>query len=434
MIRSNMERVKQLVKKTIPTGMAKPIANRFHLAEAVFANLRYGFPTRGMKVVMITGTNGKTTTAAFLGSILRQAGRKVGVLTTAYFEVNGQRYDNDQNFTVLHPVQLQAKIAEMKKHGVDTLVLEVTSHALEQHRVWGVPCEMAIMTNLTQDHLDYHGTMEKYAAAKAKLFKTKPRFIVLNHDDEWFDYYDQFPPGEQSITYGTHPDADARLKNAQLHRQGSLVEVEIDNQTNVELVLHMPGKFNVYNALAAAAAAYIMRVDTEAIEAGVEAMEGVAGRQQRIDGGQNFEVLVDYAHTPDALEQILTSVNQMNKHRGRSILVFGACGDRDQSKRPLMGEIAGQGADKIIVTDEESYNEDPEAIRKMILEGIKRASAEAKTEEIADRRDAIAKALAIARRNDTVIITGMGHEQFRIVAGEKLPWNDAEVVRELLKK
>lgn len=427
-----MDTLKQVAKRAIPAGMVRGVANNFHFAEAAWANLRYGFPAKHMRVIMITGTNGKTTTAAYIAGILKAAGKKVGVLTTAYFEVNEQRFDNDQNFTVLHPGLLQSKLAEMKKHDVDTLVLEVTSHAIDQHRIWGVPCEVAVMTNLTQDHLDYHGSMEAYAAVKARLFKAKPRFIVLNHDDQWFDYFDQFPPGEQSITYGVHPDADCQLKGAKMHREGSLAQVEIDHQTKLEMVLHMPGKFNVYNAMAAAAAAYVLHVPTEAIAEGIDAVEGIPGRQQRIDEGQNFEVLVDYAHTPDALEQLLGSIQQMSKKRGRVILVFGACGDRDRGKRPAMGEIAAAYADRIFVTDEESYNENPAEIRRMIMDGIKKAKAEAKTEEIADRREAIEKALQVARRADTVIITGMGHEQFRVVEGERLPWNDAAVVRELL--
>ncbi len=394
------------------------------------ANIRYGFPAKGMKVIMITGTNGKTTTATFIANILKAQGLKVGALTTAFFEVNGQRFANDQNMTALPVKKIQQKLAEMKKHGVEILVLEVTSHALEQHRVWGIPCEVAVMTNLTQDHLDYHGTMEKYAAAKAKLFQQKPRFVVLNHDDEWFDYFDQFPPGEQSITYGTHVDADCRLVSAQMHREGSKVELEIDHQTNLSLVIHLSGKFNVYNAMAAAATGYVLHIHTDAIEEGIEAIEEIPGRQEKVDEGQAFEVMIDYAHTPDALDQLLDSVKNLGKRR--VILVFGATGDRDKGKRPILGEVAAKYADRIIVTDEESYDENPDMIRSMIMDGIKKAGAEASTEEIADRRQAIEKALSIARRGDTVLITGMGHEQYRIINGERLPWSDVEVTREIL--
>lgn len=425
-----MDKAKQAVKQVLPGGARHTVANWYHLGEAVAANVRHQFPAKGMKVIMITGTNGKTTTAAMLASILRTAKLRVGVISTAFFEVNGKRFVNDQNATNLHPRLLQQKLAEMKKHGVEYLILETTSHALVQHRVWGVPCDVAVMTNLTQDHLDYHGTMEKYAAAKARLFKRRPRFIVLNHDDEWFDYFDQFPPGEQTITYGTHIDADTRLVGAKMHRAGSLAQVEIDHQAKLELVVRMPGKFNVYNAMAAASAAYVLHVKTEAIEAGIEAVDGVAGRQERIEAGQPFEVIVDYAHTPDAFEQLLGSLRQLSKKRIH--LVFGATGDRDRGKRPIMGQIAAQYADKLYVTDEENYTEEAAGIRRMILDGIRKAGAEAKVTEIADRREAIATALATARRGDVVLITGMGHEQYRIIDGQKQAWNDGAVVRELL--
>lgn len=428
-----MEGVKRAVKKLLPDGARRKVANLYHLFEAIAANIRYGFPARGMKVVMVTGTNGKTTTATFVASVLKAQGMKVGVMTTAYFEINNQRFDRYQNETVLPAKKLQQKLLEMKKHGVEVVVLEVTSHGLEQHRVWGVPCEVAVMTNLTQDHLDYHGTMERYAAAKAKLFAARPRFVVLNHDDDWFDYFDQFPPGEQSMTYGTHVDADCRLMSANLHREGSKVEVEIDHQTRLSLVIHLPGKFNVYNAMAAAATGYVLHVHTSAIEEGIEAVKTIAGRQQRIDEGQAFDVLVDYAHSPDALEQLLGSIKQLSKHR--LIAVFGSAGGRDKEKRPLMGEVAARYADRIIITDDETYgkDEDPATIRRMILSGIKKAGADAKTEEIADRRAAIEKALSIARRGDTVVLAGMGHEQFRVINGERTAWSDADVARELLR-
>ncbi|MBL8160152.1 UDP-N-acetylmuramoyl-L-alanyl-D-glutamate--2,6-diaminopimelate ligase [Candidatus Saccharibacteria bacterium] len=427
-----MEKAKRVAKKVLPGSAKQRVGNLYHLGVAVAANVRYGQPSKGMKVVMITGTNGKTTTAAMLASILRAAGLKVGVISTAFFEINGKQFINDQNATAIHPMLLQQKLAEMKKHGIDVLILEVTSHALMQYRVWGIPCEVAIMTNLTQDHLDYHGSMEKYAAAKAKLFKRKPRFIVLNHDDEWFDYYDQFPPGEQTITYGTHPDADARLVGARMHRQGSRASVEIDHTNKLDLVLHMPGKFNVYNALAAASAAYVLHVKTKDIEAGIEAIEGVPGRQQKVEAGQPFEVIIDYAHTPDAFTQLLGSLRQLNKKKIH--LVFGATGDRDKTKRAIMGGIAAEYADRLYLTDEENYTEDAATIRTMVMEGISKAGAEERTQEIPDRREAIAAALATARRGDMVVITGMGHEQFRIINGEKVPWNDADVVRELLEK
>jgi UDP-N-acetylmuramoyl-L-alanyl-D-glutamate--2,6-diaminopimelate ligase len=427
-----MQGLKNIIKKVIPRSLFSKLVNPYHWLESFVANVRYGFPARDMYVVMITGTNGKTTTASYLGSILNAAGHNVGVCSTAYFEINGKRIPNDLNFTVTNPFKLQAMLAQMKKADVDHLVLEVTSHALSQHRVWGVPCDVAVMTNLTQDHLDYHGTMENYAAAKGKMFARNPKFIVLNRDDAWFDFFNQYQAGEQKITYGADEAAEARISYVKLHKQGSDVRLKIDHTTDLQFTTKLPGKFNVYNATAAAAAAYVMRVDTDKIVKGIESLESVPGRLERIDAGQPYDVIVDYAHTPDALENLLETLKHLTKNR--LILVFGATGDRDKAKRPIMGEIAAKLTDRIFLTDEESYTEDPATIRNMLMEGIVSGGGGSKTEEIADRKEAIAKALATARRGDTVVVTGMGHEQYRIINGRREPWHEPTVIRELLEK
>lgn len=423
--------IKEVVKRFMPKAVIQPFLNPYHLLEAVVANVRYGFPSRKMQVIMVTGTNGKTTTAALLASILKNAGHTVGLCSTAYFEVAGERIANDLNFTVTNPFKLQALIAEMRKSKVDHLVLEVTSHSLIQHRVWGIPCDVAVMTNLTQDHLDYHGTMEAYAKAKGRLFARQPRLIVLNRDDEWFDFFNKYTAGEQKMTYGTHEQAECRIVGAKLHPRGSDVRLKIDLQTEMNFKLQLPGKFNVYNATAAAAAAYLMHVDIDKIEQGLEQLDGMPGRLEYVGVDKPFEVVVDYAHTPDAFKNVLETIRHLTKNR--IILVFGATGDRDKTKRPIMGKIATELADRIIVTDEETYTEDPAAIRKMVMQGITEAGGEAKTEEIPDRRKAIEKALGLARRGDTVLLTGMGHEQYRVLDGKRIAWNEVAIVKELLE-
>lgn len=424
--------LKAVIKQVLPRDIFKALINPYHWVESFAANVRYGFPSKGMHVVMITGTNGKTTTASYLGNILNAAGYNVGVCSTAYFEINGKRIPNDLNFTVTNPFKLQATLAQMKAAGVDHLVLEVTSHALTQHRVWGVPCDVAVMTNLTQDHLDYHGTMENYAAAKGKLFSQKPKFIVLNRDDAWFEFFNQYEAGEQKITYGADEAAEARITNVKLHKQGSDVRLKVDHTNDIRFTTHLPGKFNVYNATAAASAAYVMHVDVKHIEKGIESLQSVPGRLERIDTGQPYDVIVDYAHTPDAFENLLETLKNLT--RNRLIIVFGATGDRDKSKRPMMGEIAAKMTDRIFLTDEESYTEDPAQIRHMVMEGIVRGGGGSKVEEIADRKEAIEKALGIARRGDTVVVTGMGHEQYRIIDGKREPWHEPTIIRELLEK
>jgi UDP-N-acetylmuramoyl-L-alanyl-D-glutamate--2,6-diaminopimelate ligase len=427
-----MSTLKKTIKKLLPRSIRNRVTNTYHLFEAIVANIRYRFPSRKMKVVMVTGTNGKTTTVAYIGKILEAAGYKVGVVSTAFYQIGDEFIPNEDNMTVVNTFKLQAMINRMRRAGCDHLVLEVTSHSLVQHRVWGIPCEVAVMTNLTQDHLDYHGTMENYAAAKAKLFVRQPRFIVLNRDDEWFNYFDEYRAKEVKINYGSSEQAECQIAKVELHKEGSDVHYVIDHTVKLAVHTELAGKFNVYNATAAVAACYLLRVDLKDIQKGVKALKSVPGRLQKVSIGQPFDVIVDYAHTPDALQNVLETVKALTKNR--VILVFGATGDRDKTKRPIMGGIAVKLADRIILTDEESYSENPDVIRDDIRRGVESAGGGAKTAEIADRKDAIGKALSIARRGDAVLITGMGHEQFRIIGDKRVPWNDATVARSLLKK
>ncbi|HMS92785.1 MAG TPA: UDP-N-acetylmuramoyl-L-alanyl-D-glutamate--2,6-diaminopimelate ligase [Candidatus Saccharibacteria bacterium] len=418
------------VRGTLPEGTVHKVEEAYRRTRVKVVSARYGNPAKDLRVIAVTGTNGKTTTVNYINEILKEAGLTTAMFSTALIEVAGEQKLNDLNMSVGSVAQMQRFFRDAKKAKVDYVVLEITSHALHQHKLATVPIAVAIMTNLTQDHLDYHKTMDAYAAAKSKLFAGEPRFIVLNRDDEWFDYFDKFPAGSQKITYGTHDEAEARIDRVKLYRKGSEARVVIDHQTKLELATALPGKFNVYNMTAAAATAYILGIKRSDIVEGVANLEGVPGRFERVVEGKDFDVIVDYAHTPDALEKLLEAAKSTTKNR--VILVFGACGDRDKIKRPIMGEIAAHMADRIILTDEESYNEDPEIIRRMVYEGIEQGNGTGKTTEIADRREAIKKALDIATKGDTILITGMGHEVFRIVNGERIPWNDGDVVRELL--
>lgn len=378
---------------------------------------------------MITGTNGKTTTAHLLFSILRTAGYGVGLSSTAEFRINEQVEANTTNMTVVDPVQLRRQLAQFKAHAVDFVILEATSQALDQHRLWGIPCEVAIMTNLTQDHLDYHKTMENYAAAKAKLWDLEPRISVLNSDDSWFDYFRKVATGKV-LTYG-EKKADIRFVDYKPQPTTARFTLKLPDES-VVVRTHLVGEYNAYNATAAATAAFALGISDEHIEEGIEALEGVSGRLQEVPVGKPYRVIVDYAHTPDGLEQLLKASHTMSK--GKTWLVFGACGDRDKTKRPIMGEIAGKLADRIVVTDEESYSEDPAQIRKAIIQGVAKVKKATETMvEIGDRKEAIAYALKHAQKGDLILITGLGHEQFRVEQGKRIPWNDTEVVQKLLK-
>ena len=421
-------------RKVLPKSALIELERTYRKSRAKVVAARYGNPARDLRVIAVTGTNGKTTTVNFLNEILKEAGYKTAMFSTANIEIAGVQTVNDTNSTTATVSKLQKFFYDAKKADVEFALIEATSHALDQYKFAGIPIEMAIMTNLTQDHLDYHKTMENYAAAKAKLFEMQPRFIVLNTDDKYFDYFNKFEASEQKITYGESDLAEVKIKSFKLYKKGSEAKLRIDNNVALEIATNLPGEFNVYNMTAAAAGAYLLGISLQDIQEGIANLEGISGRFQYATSDLPFEVVVDYAHTPDALEKLLQTSKKITKNR--TILVFGACGDRDREKRPIMGKIAQDLADRIIVTDEENYTEDAKQIREEVIAGFSKKNGKlpANIQEIPDRKEAIRKALQIAGKGDTVLITGLGHEVYRIIDGEKTPWNDTEIVREISKE
>lgn len=422
--------IKKIIRKTVSGSALRTIEGGYRTIRAQYANARYGWPARGMQVIMITGTNGKTTTAHYLFSILRTAGYNVGLSSTAEFRMNERVEPNDTNMTVVDPIKLRRQLADFKTHQADFVILEATSQALDQHRLNGIPCKIAIMTNLTQDHLDYHKTMEAYAAAKAKLWKLTPEFSILNADDSWYPYFKERATGT-IVTYG-QKRADVRYDSYTALPGGARFALKAARQ-KATVMTHLAGLYNAANATAAAAAALQLGVSMKDVQMGIASLEGIPGRLQEVLSSKPYRILVDYAHTPDGLEKLLLAARQMVP--GKVWLVFGACGDRDKGKRPTMGRIAAQHADAIVVTDEEAYSEDPRTIRSALIEGIKSIkAARLKFVEIGDRKKAIKHALDSARKGDIILITGLGHEQYRIEGGKRIKWNDATVVKKLLKK
>lgn len=427
------QRLTRGVRRSLPHGAVRTVEDTYRKTRVKLLSARYGHPARQLKVIAVTGTNGKTTTVNFLNEILKEAGKTTAMFSTATIELAGKSKRNDLNATIPSTRHMQKFFREAKRANVDYVIMEFPSHVIHQHKLAGVPIEMAIMTNLTQDHLDYHGTMDAYAEVKSQIFANEPKYIVLNRDDEWFDYFNKFSAGAQKITYGAHKESEARIEKVKLYRKGTEAKITIDHQTKLDLATNLPGEFNVSNMTAAVAAAYLLGIELNDIVEGVANLEAIPGRFERVEAGQPYDAIVDYAHTPDGLEKLLTAAKAIAKNR--VLLVFGACGDRDQTKRLLMGQIAARLADRIFLTDEESYDEDPDEIRRMIYEGIEASKGGVmKTTEIADRREAIEKALSVATKGDMVLITGMGHEVYRIVDGKRIPWNDADVVREILNK
>jgi UDP-N-acetylmuramoyl-L-alanyl-D-glutamate--2,6-diaminopimelate ligase len=421
---------RKIVKAFIPRSLFRKIEPLGHLVESVVFNLLYGFPARKFKVIGITGTNGKTTTAFLTHRMLRQAGYKVGLMTTVGYGVGDNIKMPPDHYTNVPTPLMMKRLKELKSQGAEWLVMEVTSMALAQNRVWGVPFYLAGMTNISQDHLDYHGTMENYIQAKVKLFsltnhnKKGLKTGVINADDATASQFSQAV--KNPITYGINK-GDLRAKDIELSAGGvsyKAAEYSIKSQ--------LPGKFNVYNTLAAVGIGQALGLTKEQIEQGIASLPGVPGRMTAIEAGQKFNVLIDFAHTPDALQNVLQAAKELTK--GRVILVFGATGDRDKAKRPIMGEMAAKNADQIFLTDDETYTEDPAAIIDAVKQGIDNAGDESKTTIVEDRLGAIKAAFAAAKAGDTVVLAGIGHQTTRNMAGREEPWNEIAIAQKLLSK
>jgi UDP-N-acetylmuramoyl-L-alanyl-D-glutamate--2,6-diaminopimelate ligase len=423
---------KKLVRKVLPKQGIKAAEEAYRKGRIAATQARYGYPARGARVIAVTGTNGKTTTCVLINSVLKAGGYKTAMFTTAVIEMDGVASDNKIHRTVPLTADLLKFFKEAKTKNVDFIILETTSQALHQHKLHGIPVEIAVMTNLTQDHLDYHGDMDKYAAAKARLFNDymSPMHCILNRDDEWYDYF-----AEQSVgtitTYGQNNASDLQITDVNLAASGNDFKLAVDGD---EAVIHteLTGLFNVYNAAAAATVGALLELPDTAIAAGLSDLAAVPGRMEAVKAGQNFDVIVDYAHTPDALKNVLTALKEVSK--GQVSIVFGATGDRDKGKRPVMGEVVAGVADHIYLTDDETYSEDPDVIRDAVFVGIKKAGGEGKTTVITDRKEAIAEAFKNAKKGDTVLLAGIGHQDYRAMGGKNVPWDEREVARELLAK
>lgn len=423
---------KKVVRKIVPKQGVRLAEESYRRSRLLLTKARYRFPARDLRIIAVTGTNGKTTTCLFINAMLKQAGYKTAMLTTAVYEMAGKATPNHNHRTVPVTSELFAFFREAKQRKVDYVIMEATSQALHQHKLRGIPVEVAVMTNLTQDHLDYHGTMHDYAAAKSRLFNQymNPNYCVLNRDDEWFEYFKKRAVGVLS-TYGAKQGSSVRIERVTHTADGSRFMLSLEDE-RTPVIIHLPGQFNVYNAAAAATVGEWLGLKPATIAAGLASLTTAPGRMEIVDAGQPFTVVVDYAHAPDALQNALQALRAGTP--GKLMIVFGATGDRDKTKRPIMGQVAARYADKIFLTDDETYTENPATIRRAVYAGIKKVEATAKTEEIADRKQAIRAAFAAAKKGDTVLLAGIGHQNSRRMGGEDLPWDERQVARELLRE
>ena len=412
-----------VVERPLGLNVPEVIVRDVRAAMAPAAAAFYGDPTAELQTVGVTGTNGKTTSAFLLRALLQASGRQTGLLGTVKSVIAG--IDRDVQRTTPEAIDLQRTFREMLDGGDRACVMEVSSHALELHRADAIHFAAALFTNLTQDHLDFHPTMEAYFAAKRRLFvDAGPGASVVNADDPYGARLAAELPG--AITYALRADAAYRARGVETGIHGSRFTVATPDG-ELELTSPLRGEFNVYNVLGALATARALGVPAATCRHAIATAGQVPGRFETVDEGQPFAVLVDYAHTPDSLENVLRAARSLTS--ARLHVVFGCGGDRDRGKRPLMGEIARRLADRVIVTSDNPRSEDPEAIIAEILKG-----SGADVIHDADRRAAIATAIGDAAPGDAVVIAGKGHEQGQeFEGGRKIPFDDATVAREILR-
>ena len=412
----------------------------YHKLKAMAMAYKYKFPGKRMKVIGVTGTNGKTSTCFLIWKMLNIAGYKTGLMTTVAWGVD-KLEEQVEHMTTVDTETLNQRMQKIAESGAEFLVLEITSHALAQNRIFGVPIEVAVMTNVTHEHLDYHKTFENYRDAKRKLFKMA-KYGVINEDDKSWSYFAD--DVKEYITYGINGGI-LRAEKVELLAEGVKYQVEIPNvnfgnnkkKTKNEIAkicTHIPGKFTVYNSLAAMAVGLRLGLSVPEIEKGILALESVEGRMNRVNEGQDFEVIVDYAHTPDAFLKVFESVVPGKKKR--IISLFGGAGRRDESTRAERGEIGAKNSDIVIVTEDDSRDEDRKIIAEEFAKGAEKEGKILGKDLfiILDREEAIQKAIDLAKKDDIVLVLGKGHEKTILRAEGAVPFEDLKVTRKILKK
>lgn len=403
------------------------LKNQYHLMQAISACLYYGFPSKKLQIIGVTGTNGKTTTTQFIARILEQSGKKIAIASTINFQIGEKKWVNSSKFTTSSAWNLQKFLREAVEANCEYAVIETSSHALDQNRVWGVSYAIAVMTNVTREHLDYHKTMEAYRKAKCRLFHAAKQAVVNLDMDEpnYFSTKDK----KQTIFYSTK-DHSAHLFAEHIELDFNGTEFIVDG---VHFHLYLPGLFNVENALAALGVARLLDIDFSLAEQALATVRIVPGRMELVENAIGADIIIDYAVTPDSFEKLYESILPLKIPGTKIIHVFGACGNRDRGKRPMMGEIATSHADIIILTNEDPFYENPQQIIDDIEKGVTKKK-DKNYFRIFDRREAIRKSLSIAEIGDIVLITGKGAEETIAVGEKRIAWNERSVIEEELKK
>ncbi|MGI6308863.1 MAG: UDP-N-acetylmuramoyl-L-alanyl-D-glutamate--2,6-diaminopimelate ligase [Dethiobacteria bacterium] len=417
-------------------GAVKILVPNVRMAMAAVSQLFYDSPATKLRLIGVTGTNGKTTTTYLIEAIMAAQNYKTGLLGTIKYKIGRESFP--VLATTPEAPDLQKALHLMVVNGVRYAIMEVSSHALELNRVSGCDFNFAVLTNVTDDHLDFHQTHTRYLAAKGKFFSqlggsfikgSRPRFAVLNRDDANYGYFSRLATA-QSVSYGIKNPADIQAKKIEVKGTGVNYRL-ISPWGEADFSLQLTGYFNIYNALAATSVALLEGVDLLAIKDALEKVEGVPGRFERVDLGQDFVVIVDYAHTPDGLDNILQTAREFC--RGKIITIFGCGGERDRAKRPLMGRIAGKYSDYCILTSDNPRGEDPWQIIYEVETGLQEKKAPGNGYTIQpDRYEAIKLGIELARPDDMVIIAGKGHENYQIFSDYTIPFSDREVAAEII--
>lgn len=417
--------VQKEINIEIPPHIAMVKVDDTRATMAVIGSNFYNHPSKDMNLIGITGTNGKTTTSYLIAWILESISKKIGVIGTIENRIGNKIIKAER--TTPESLDLQRLLNMMKEDEVSHVVMEVSSHALELERVKGVNYKVGVFTNLSLDHLDFHKTIENYAKAKAKLFNMCEEGII-NIDDPYAKVMIE-AANCHIYTYGIDSNADFKGENIQISSRGVNFDLVVRDRV-LPVFMPIPGKFSVYNALAAIATTYAMGLSIESIIQSLADVPGVPGRVQSISSTKGFSIIIDYAHTPDGLENILQTVKEFVK--GDIITVFGCGGDRDQTKRPIMGKIAGEYSDYTIITSDNPRTEDPQTILDHIENGIKEHKE--KYEKVIDRKEAIQKAIQRAKKDDVIIIAGKGHENYQILKDRIIHFDDVEVAKDYLQE
>lgn len=429
-----MSKLRRAVKSIIPTSVFRHIEPTGHLIEAAVMSTAHGMPARKMRVIGVTGTNGKTTTCFMIHRMLTDAGYNVALMTTVAYGVGTSITPQIAHMTTVSAPLLNKRMREFKRKGAEWLVLEVTSHALAQHRVWGIPFEIAVLTNITHEHLDYHGTFKQYLHAKRRLFTLAARhqngFGIINADDPNAEAFERAIP--HCVTYGL-TRGDLHTKNVELGPNGSRYVAEVGGDSYV-IHCNIPGEFNISNSLAALAVGRHVGLTKRQIEQGIAALKNVEGRMDTLQLGQAYNVIIDFAHTPDSFERLLRDVRTSTK--GKLVAMFGSAGRRDEAKRTIQGEIAGKYCDEIVLTEEDDRDVDGNVILEQIAKGAEKAgkSREKDLFLVLDRTKAIEFAVSrVKSKDDTVVFLGKGHEKTIERADGEHPWNEPEEVTKAIQ-